>query len=449
MNKFIKILKNKDIIHRIIFTVLIILVIQICSIIPIPGIKNHSNLNEIFKDINVFNLMNLLAGGLLKNFSIVALGISPYITSQIIIQLLGQDVLHTLTELSEQGENGRIKKERVTRFLTLLLGSFQAYGIIRMLENRGYITIYIGKSFWSYLFLIAFVLAGSMMVIWLADQITEKGIGNGISIIVLIGCIKELFQIKEIFIKWIWLNRFDGLEKFFFEGILKFFFYFVILFFIFIFIIFIELSERRIPIYTGSLNNNNEKISFLPIKINSFGVTPVIFSNSIMSVPFVFTNLLSDDVFQHKWLNFFSYKDFVNIKGIKIPFGFFIYLFLIFVFSFFYSNMQLSPKKISENFQKNGSYIPGVRPGIETEKYIFKVLNKVTLLGAFFLVFISGFPIILSLFKVLGKDIDLALSGTSFIIIVSTLIEINSQVNSLFISDSFNIEDNMDIENKL
>lgn len=436
MNKFIKILKNKNIIHRIIFTILILLVIQICSIIPIPGIKNHSNLSEIFKDMNMFNLMNLLAGGLLKNFSIVALGISPYITSQIIIQLLGQDVLHTLTELSEQGESGRIKKEKVTRFLTLLLGGFQAYGIIRTLDKRGYITIYIGKTFLSYLFIITFILAGSMIVIWLADQITEKGIGNGISVIILVGCIKELFQIKDIFIKWVWLNRLNGLEKLFFEGILKFFIYFVILFIIFIFIIFIELSERRIPIYTNNLNND-KKISFLPIKINSFGVTPVIFSNSIMSIPFVFANLLSDNVSEYKWLSFFSYKDFVNIKGIKVPFGLFLYLLLVFLFSFFYSNMQLSPIKISENFQKNGSYIPGIRPGVETEKYIFKILNKITLIGAIFLVFISGFPIVLSLFKVLGKDIDLALSGTSFIIIVSVLIEINSQIDSLLVSDSF------------
>ena len=443
MNKFIKILKNKNIIHRIIFTILVVLVIQICSIIPIPGVKNHSNLSEVFNSINMFNLMNLLAGGLLKNFSIVALGISPYITSQIIIQLLGQDVLHTLTELNEQGEGGRIKKERVTRFLTLLLGSFQAYGIVKTLDNRGYITIYIGKTFWSYLFIITFILAGSMIVIWLADQITEKGIGNGISVIVLVGCVKELFQIKEIFIKWVWLNRLNGLEKFFFKGILKFLAYFIILFFIFIFIIFIELSERRIPVYTSNLNNDdNKKISFLPIKINS-GVTPIIFSNSIMSVPFVFTYLLSENASKYKWLNFFSYKDFVDIKGVKIPFGFFLYLVLVFIFSFFYNNVQLSPNKISENFQKNGSYIPGIRPGIETEKYIFKVLNKITLLGAFFLVFISGLPIILSLFKVLGKDIDLALSGTSLIIIISVLIEINSQINSLLVSDDmpkFNLD---------
>lgn len=435
MCKIIKILKNKEIIHRVIFTIIVLLIIQITSVISIPGIRIKPHLNEIFKSVNIFNLMDLLAGGLLKSFSIIALGISPYITSQIVIQLLSQDVLRTLTELNEKGEEGRIQKEKLTRFLTILLGFFQAYGIIRTLDNQGYIEIYIKKTFWNYFFIITCILAGSMAVIWLADQITSKGIGNGISILILVGCIKELFQIKNVFKKLIWLNL--NYKTLLFQGIIKFLIYIFILIAIFTFIVFVELSERRIPIYTSGNSINNEKISFLPIKINASGVTPVIFSNSVMSMPYVFTNLLSENPKQHTWLNFFSYNSFVNIKGFKIPFGLFIYAFLIFIFSFYYSNLQIAPHKIAENFQKDGSYIPGIRPGIETEKYVFKVLNKITLLGSFFLVFVSCFPIVLSLFKVFGHDIDFALSGTSLIITVNVLIELNTQINSFLASRSF------------
>lgn len=435
MSKFIKILKNKEIIRRIIFTVLILLIVQFASIISIPGIKIKPNLNEIFKSVGMFSMMDLLAGGLLKSFSIVALGISPYITSQIVIQLLSQDVLRTLTELNEKGEEGRIKKERLTRFLTILLGIFQAYGIIKTLDNQGYIEIYVKKTFWNYFFIVTCILAGSMAVIWLADQITEKGIGNGISILILTGCIKELFQIKNIFKKLIWSNL--SYKTILFQGIIKFLIYFLILFGIFIFIVFIELSERRIPIYTSSNSIDSEKVSFLPIKVNASGVTPTVFANSVISMPFVFTNLLSSNPKQHTWLNFFSYNNFVDIKGFKFPFGLLIYAFLIFLFSFYYSNLQIAPNKIAENFQKNGSYIPGVRPGVETEKYISKVLNKITLLGSLFLVFISCFPVVLSLFKVFGSDIDFSLSGTSLIITVNVLIEINSQINSFLVSRNF------------
>lgn len=194
MKKFVSIFKNKDIVGRIFFTVMILFVIRIGAAITVPGVSVGDELNDAMNSGNAIAMMDLLGGGALSNFSVFALGVSPYITAQIIIQLLSKDVLPALTELSKQGQYGRKKIEMATRYLTLLLGAVQAYGIIMTMQNNSYISLTLEDSFWTYAYIVTVLLAGAMLTMWLGDQITEKGLGNGISVIIFAGCVRSLLS---------------------------------------------------------------------------------------------------------------------------------------------------------------------------------------------------------------------------------------------------------------
>ena len=354
MKKFASIFKNKEIVGRIFFTIMILFVIRIGAAITVPGVKTTSSFTDAMNSGNAIAMMNLLGGGALSNFSVFALGVSPYITSQIIVQLLSKDVLPALTELSKQGQYGRKKIEMATRYLTLLLGAVQAYGIIMMMQNSSYISLTLstsgGGAFWTYLYIITVLLAGAMLTMWLGDQITEKGLGNGISII--------------------------------------------------------------------------------------------IFASSILMAPTVIASFISADAAQAPWLKIFSYSEMFTMPWFnggtwKMPWGLLIYLTLIIVFTFFYSEMQIDPESLADNFQKNGSYIPGIRPGKATERYVRRVLNRVTCIGAIALAAISALPVALTLSGVFGGDSSLALGGTGMIIIVGVAIELNSQIDGLLAGKSF------------
>ena len=207
MKKFVSIFKNKDIVGRIFFTVMILFVLRIGAAITVPGIAVGEELDQALSSGNAIAMMDLLGGGALSNFSVFALGVSPYITAQIIIQLLSKDVLPALTELSKQGQYGRKKIEMATRYLTLLLGAVQAYGIILTMQNNSYISLTMEDNFWTYAYIVTVLLAGTMLSMWLGDQITEKGLGNGISVIIFAGCVRSLpVQISTAWTKWISAN---------------------------------------------------------------------------------------------------------------------------------------------------------------------------------------------------------------------------------------------------
>ncbi|MCX5775116.1 MAG: hypothetical protein NTV44_01975 [Firmicutes bacterium] len=200
MKKFVGIFKNKEIVNRIFFTIMILFIFRIGAAITVPNVT-VKNFN--FSDNNAFALMNLLGGGALQSFSVFALGVSPYITASIIVQLLSMDVLPALTELSEQGEYGRKKSEMATRYLTLLLGAVQAYGIVKTMENSSYITL-ADTTFWTYAYIVTILLAGAMLVMWLGDQISVKGLGNGISVIIFAGIVRSLpLQISKAYTEWL------------------------------------------------------------------------------------------------------------------------------------------------------------------------------------------------------------------------------------------------------
>ena len=446
MKKLASILKNKEIMNRILFTVLILFIFRIGAQIRVPGVSiEGGKLEEYLNSGNALSLMNLLGGGTLQTFSIFALGVSPYITAQIIVQLLATDVLPALTELKRQGQYGRKKMELATRYLTLLLGAVQAYGIIQTMKTSDLITFNAGTYEWlTYIYIVVIMLAGSMLVMWLGDQISVKGIGNGISMIIFAGIVSSLpTQVSGAFQKWVIAGTATGVDANAITGVFKFILYIVSFLLIIAFVTFIELSQRKIPIQHsgkgGGQTQSMARASFLPIKINSAGVIPVIFASSIMMAPSVIAAFIGDGgAANGAWTNIFNSSKMTDMgNGVLFPWGLIIYIVLTIAFTFFYSNIQIAPDQLAENFQKNGSYIPGIRPGNETERYIRKVLNRVTVIGAFALAFIAALPSVLTLSGVFGEDSSLALGGTGLIIVVGVCLELNNQIDGLLAGKSF------------
>lgn len=441
MKKFLDVFKNKEIVGRIFFTIMILFVFRLGCAIPTPGIDASEFTNQLTNNNNNFlSLMNLMGGGALQNFSIFALGVSPYITAQIIIQLLSMDVLPALTELNRQGQYGRRKIEMATRYLCLMLAAVQAYGIIQTAKNTSWITFTMDDNFLTYAYIVTIMVSGSMLVMWLGDQITTKGIGNGISVIIFAGIVCSLpSQIGTAFSKWV-LQNWDHGNAEATKGVFQFILYILAFLLIISFVVFIELSKRKLPVQHATRSGGNEKISkasFLPIKVNSAGVIPVIFASSILMAPSVIASFISTDAANAEWLKIFQYNQLVNTGGVMIPWGLIIYVILVFSFTFFYANLQINPTQLAENFNRNGSYIPGIRPGIETEKYVRKVLNRVTLIGATSLTFIAALPVILTLSGIFGQDSSLALGGTGLIIVVGVALELNNQIQGLVAGKSY------------
>ncbi len=439
MKKVSAILHNKEIMNRILFTLAIFLIFRIGSALTVPGVEISK---DAFDTNNVFGMLNLMGGGALQSFSLFALGVSPYITAQIIVQLLQMDVLPVLTELGKEGESGRKKIDMATRYLTLLLGAVQAYGVTVTMMNSDYITL-TDTTILGYLKIIVYLVAGSMFLMWLGDQITTKGIGNGISMIIFAGIVSALpNQIYGAFANYLSQNLLTGNPSLILEGVIKLLLYLLSFFLIVVFVTYTEKSVRKLPVShsaTGQSGNENAQSSFLPIKINSSGVIPVIFASSIMMAPSIIVSFVSGGNTVPNWaqtmINVFNYQSMVDMGTWSFPWGLIIYLFLIIVFTFFYSNLQINPERLAKDFHDNGTYITGLRPGNETEKYIRKVLNRVTLLGAFALMLIAALPIVLSLTGLVPQS--LALGGTGLIIVVGVAIEVFNQINGLLAAQDY------------
>ena len=444
MKKIGQILKNKEIMNRIMFTILILFVFRIGAQITVPGVTLGSDLQNYLDSSYALSLMNLLGGGTLQSFSIFALGVSPYITAQIIVELLSTDVLPALTELKRQGQSGRKKIELATRYLTLMLGAVQAYGIIQTMKSSEAITFVTASQEWlTYIYIIVVMMAGSMIVMWLGDQISVKGIGNGISMIIFAGIVCSLpSQIGNAFSLWVGNSALQGQgDSARIAGIFKFLLYILAYVLIISFVTFIELSKRKIPVQHsgkgGGQTQSMSRASFLPIKVNSAGVIPVIFASSILMAPSVIVAFVDSEHSSDAWLGIFQTSTLYEMPGgWKMPWGLIIYLILTIAFTFFYANVQINPQQLAENFQKNGSYIPGIHTGNETERYVRKVLNRVTFIGAMALALIAALPVVLTL-TVFKDNPSLALGGTGLIIVVGVALEVNNQIDGLLAGKSF------------
>ena len=426
LTRFVDAFKSKDVRDRIFFTLSILLIYVLGLLIAVPGVD--ANVGQALADNDLLGVMNMLSGGALDSFSIFALGVSPYITASIIVQLLQMGVLPKLQELAEQGEAGRRKINEITRYLGLLLGAVQAYGMIVTLDNRGtfdFSAIFpdLSSKWPAYVYVIAIMLAGTMFVMWLSDQITSKGIGNGVSMIIFAGIVKEIpasySQVWDILVG----TKTAGAEMF--NGLLLFIAYVGYTAFIILFVIFIELARRKIPIQQSKATFSQQaKMNYLPIKVNPAGVIPVIFAQAVLSAPVTILGFIdANSEAYEKIKNLFSISHLEN----GWPVALIIYIVLIFLFSFMYAHIQIDCDKISENLTKQGSYIPGIHAGTETRKYLSKVLNRVTFTGAFALAFIAAMPYVVPMiFPALANT---SFGGTGLIIVVGVALEATSQMD--------------------
>ena len=442
MKKIASILKNKEIMNRLLFTILILFVFRIGAQITVPGVVLGEDMNNYLNNSYALSLMNLLGGGTLQSFSIFALGVSPYITAQIIVELLSTDVLPALTELKRQGQSGRRKLELTNRYLTLMLGAVQAYGIIQTMKTSDAITFNVASQEWlTYIYIIVVMMAGSMVVMWLGDQISVKGIGNGISMIIFAGIVCSMpSQIGNAWSLWVSNTALQGQDSARLAGIFKFILYILAYILIISFVTFIELSKRKIPVQHsgkgGGQTASMARASFLPIKINPAGVIPVIFASSILMAPSVIVAFVDANHSTDKWLDIFQTSKLYDMGSWQMPWGLIIYIALTIAFTFFYANIQINPEQLAENFQKNGSYIPGIHTGNETERYVRKVLNRVCFLGAISLAIVAALPPVLTL-TVFKDNPGLAIGGTGLIIVVGVALEVNSQIDGLLAGKSF------------
>lgn len=422
LRKLAAMFKNREVRNRIIFTLVILFIFKLGSTITVPRV-DITNVN-IQDTADIFGLMNTLGGGALKHFSLFSLGVTPYITASIVVSLLAMGVLPKLTELAKQGAQGRKKMNDVTRALTVLLAAVQGYGVIVTMQNQYGLTPIRGSfTFWDYVYIIVVIMAGTFLLMWLADQITAKGVGNGVSIIICAGILMELpYQIVNAY------SNFVGLESTssaIFNGVIKFAVYLLAYVLMILFIIFTERSTRKVPIQYAAQTfqaRTSSDVTYLPIRINSAGVIPVIFASSLMTAPTIVMNFVgvspANPIYAILSIS-------TTYKG--VPWGLIIYAILIIVFTFLYTFLQIDPETMSANFQKSGAYIPGVRPGKETEKYITKVLTRVTVFGAICLTLIAIAPMILTMFIDLPSSI--AFGGTGLIIVVGVILETAREID--------------------
>ena len=405
---------NKDLRHRIYFTLGALIIFILGISIRVPGTQ------DLTSSLGFLELLNTMGGGALKNFSIFALGIMPYITASIVMQLLQMNIVPALTELSKQGATCRQKINQYTRYAGIAFAFVEGYA---------FAFSFLGESATplKYLYIATVLTAGTSFLLWLGDQITQKGLGNGSSLIIMAGIVVTL---PQMFIDaFTGLIDFSGTTQLITLGIIKFLIFVIIYFAIVIGMIFVQESERRIPIQYANKSSSaygGAAQSFMPIKLNSAGVIPVIFASSLISVPGLIAQIVKNDTFTlivQKYLT------------MTTPVGFVLYMLFIFFFAYFYTFIQLKPDEFAKNLQENGGYIPGIRPGDDTEKYVSKVLSRLTVLGAVFLIIIAGLPIIFS--KLTSLPTSVSIGGTGLLIVVGVALEVYKQLEGSILTRSY------------
>jgi preprotein translocase subunit SecY len=437
LRKLISIFKNKELRGRILFTLVIILIYRIGCTIVVPGVDSSS---ITFQENDLFTLMNVLGGGSLASFSLFALGISPYITASIIVQLLSMGILKSLQDLTKEGEKGRKKIDQATRYTSLVLAALQGYGIIMTMKTSYGLTPVGGGDFttWDYIYITTILVAGSMLVMWLADKITQRGIGNGVSMIIFIGIVASIpNQLQTAYNTFV---TFDGTSSEIFTGLTKFGIYLISYFVMIIFVTFIEKSVRKVPLQQSQNTiKMGGDVHHFPVKLNPAGVMPVIFASSFMMAIVTIINVISTNISNtdtqatlNKIASIFNYS--TPVDGVY--WGLIIYIVLIFAFTFFWTNLQLNIKDISEKLQKENSFIPGIRQGKELEKYLFGVINRVAFVGALVLILLAAIPVLLTIIFKLNSAI--AFGGTSVIILVGVAIETYAQIEAKLAGKDYN-----------
>ena len=410
MFKFVKqifMARNKDIRKKIFFTLLILFIYKIGTAVRVPGTQN------ITQDLGFLELLNVMGGGSLKKFSIFALGVTPYISASIIVQLLQMDIIPYFSNLAKEGYTGRTKLNKITRYLGIALAFMQ--GLVMAFSFLGD-----GATSLEYLRVTLILTAGTCFLLWLGDEITRKGVGNGISILIMAGI---LISTPSMMVDAYSSFVASGTTQEVALGVTKFILFLLVYIAIIIGVVFIEKSERRIPVQYSNRTATayGAKQTYIPFRLNSAGVMPVIFESSLVSIPSLIAAFLKNNSFS------LFVNSYINYSTVT---GFILYILLIILFTYLYTFMAsgLKPKEVAENINKQGGYVPGVRPGNETKNYISKVLSRTTFLGAVFLVIIAGLPILVSNLSSLPTSVTVG--GTGLLIVVGVALETYNQIES-------------------
>lgn len=409
MDKILAIFKNSikspDVRKKILFTGLIFVIARVFAHIPVPGV-NLAQLQSLFAQNQFLALLDVFSGGTLANFSVMALGLNPYINASIILQLLTM-VFPKLEELQKEGEAGRQKINQYTRMLTVPLAVLQAIGMYALLRNQG---IIVNLNILNLISLMVTMTAGTMLMVWLGELITERGIGNGISLLIFAGIISRLPVMFTQTASTINAQNFFNIGVFLVMALL-----------VIGSIVIINEATRQITVYYAKQVRGNKmyggQSTHLPLRLNQAGVIPIIFAVSLVLLPSIISNYLAVS----KILILHNIG--VAITTWFSPTGLFYnatYFILVVGFTYFYTAVVFNPKKIAEEIQKYGGFIPGIRPGTPTASYLNYILTRITLAGAIFLGIIAIFPTIA---RFLTNIQNLALGGTGILIVVSVVLE--------------------------
>lgn len=413
-DKIRQIWKTEDLRNNIIFVLLMLVIFRLFAHLPIPGI-NTQGLKEFFGSNQILGLLNILSGGGLENFSVVMLGVGPYITASIIFQLLTM-IVPALEALSKEGETGQRKINQYTRLLTVPLAALQSYSFIAILQRQSQNRLIGSLTLSQYVIAIFMVTAGTIFLMWLGELISEKKIGNGISLIIFAGIVAGMpLRVQQT------LAVFDPTKLF------NLLIFIAIAIVTIIGVVIITEGQRNIPVNYAKRIRGNRMYggvsTHLPLRVNMAGVIPIIFAISIIIFPSMVAQFFVTA--ESKWLSEAA-KFVINLFQNQIFYGVF-YFILVVAFTYFYTYVIFHPFQIAENLQKQGAFVPGIRPGRQTADYLKNVVNKILLAGSLFLGLIAVLPLSLQTITGMGT---LVIGGTSLLIVVSVVIETVKQIDA-------------------
>lgn len=413
--------KVEDLRKRILFTLFILFVYRIGSFIPVPNINKDVLTAADQQGADLFGLLNTFSGGALFNFSIFALGITPYITASIIVQLLSMDVIPKFSEWQKEGENGKRKLAQITRYGTIILGLIQAFATAIGFNRMYSYDMVIDPSTATYLMIAIVLTAGTAFLMWLGEQINEKGIGNGISILIFAAIVASIPKHARD----IYTDQFTDSSQLFLSIVTIVIILLVVVLLI-AGVIFIQQGVRKIPVQYAKRVVGQKmyggQSTHIPLKVNGAGVIPVIFAVSLLMFPITIAQFWAN----HAWAKWII----ANMYYTE-PLGMVLYVLLIIGFTFFYTFVQFNPQQLADNMKKNGGYIPGIRPGKPTAGFLMRVITRITLAGAIFLALISVIPVFFG--KMAGLPASVQLGGTSLLIVIGVALETMKQIESQLI----------------
>ncbi|TAN34062.1 preprotein translocase subunit SecY [Patescibacteria group bacterium] len=419
--KILQVWKIKDVRNKILFVLALLVIFRLVAHIPIPGV-DLAAMRRILAGNQILGLLNVFSGGTMENFSIVMLGVGPYITASIIFQLLTM-IVPKLEEMSKEGESGQQKINMYTRFLTVPLAFLQSYATIKLLNRSAAVLPDLNVA--RFVIIMLTITAGTMFLMWLGELISEKKVGNGISLLIFAGIVSGLpGAVRNVFINYTSADL-----------------YMIVLFVLIavltvVGVVFINEGQRNIPVnYAKQVRGNRMyggNTTHLPLRVNMAGVIPIIFAISLVLFPPMIAQFFT--AAKTAWLARVAAGT-INLFQNQLFYGL-AYFLLVFAFTYFYTAVIFHPQKIAENLQKQGGFIPGIRPGNETQKYLGATMNRINLIGALFLGLIAILPLILQ--GAMGTQ-NLVIGGTSLLIVVAVAIETAKQIDAQLTMHAYDV----------